>query len=108
MSIGDFPESLSQAMLVGCNVSRRIGRIWGLDYIFTNFNFNEAIEFQPRCSPLWQEAFQTIKLLFLKCILGEIIAMKESNLMHGINGLLYGNLKGLVANSETKASITVR
>ena len=26
MSIGDFPESLSQAMLVGCNVSRRIGR----------------------------------------------------------------------------------
>ena len=27
MSIGDFPESLSQAMLVGCNVSRRIGRI---------------------------------------------------------------------------------
>ena len=26
MSIGDFPESLSQAMLVGCNVSREIGR----------------------------------------------------------------------------------
>ena len=26
MSIGDFPENLSQAMLVGCNVSRRIGR----------------------------------------------------------------------------------
>ena len=26
MSIGDSPESLSQAMLVGCNVSRRIGR----------------------------------------------------------------------------------
>ena len=26
MSIGDFPESLSQTMLVGCNVSRRIGR----------------------------------------------------------------------------------
>ena len=25
MSIGDFPESLSQAMLVGCKVSRRIG-----------------------------------------------------------------------------------
>ena len=24
--IGDFPESLSQAMLVGCNVSREIGR----------------------------------------------------------------------------------
>ena len=27
MSIGDFPESLSQAMLVGCNVSREIGCI---------------------------------------------------------------------------------
>ena len=27
MSIGNFPESLSQAMLVGCNVSREIGRI---------------------------------------------------------------------------------
>ena len=26
MSIGDFPESLSRAMLVGCNVSREIGR----------------------------------------------------------------------------------
>ena len=26
MSIGDFPENLSQAMLVGCNVSRGIGR----------------------------------------------------------------------------------
>ena len=26
MSIGDFPESLSQAMLAGCNVSREIGR----------------------------------------------------------------------------------
>ena len=26
MSIGDFPESLSQAMLVGCHVSRGIGR----------------------------------------------------------------------------------
>ena len=25
--IGDFPESLSQAMLVGCNASREIGRI---------------------------------------------------------------------------------
>ena len=25
MSVGDFPESLSQAMLVGCNVSREIG-----------------------------------------------------------------------------------
>ena len=25
-SIGDFPESLTQAMLVGCNVSREIGR----------------------------------------------------------------------------------
>ena len=25
-STGDFPESLSQAMLVGCNVSREIGR----------------------------------------------------------------------------------
>ena len=25
MSIGDFPEILSQAMLVGCNVSREIG-----------------------------------------------------------------------------------
>ena len=24
--IGSFPESLSQAMLVGCNVSREIGR----------------------------------------------------------------------------------
>ena len=27
MSIGDFPESLSRAILVGCNVSRRIGRM---------------------------------------------------------------------------------
>ena len=27
MSIGDFPEVLSQAMLVGCNVSREIGRM---------------------------------------------------------------------------------
>ena len=27
MSIGEFPESLTQAMLVGCNVSREIGRI---------------------------------------------------------------------------------
>ena len=27
MSIGDYPESLSQAMLVGNNVSREIGRI---------------------------------------------------------------------------------
>ena len=27
MSIGDLPESLSQAMLVGCNVSREIGRM---------------------------------------------------------------------------------
>ena len=26
MSIGDFPESLSQAMLAGCNVSRETGR----------------------------------------------------------------------------------
>ena len=26
MAIGDFPESLSQAMLVGCDVSREIGR----------------------------------------------------------------------------------
>ena len=26
MSIGDFPESLSRAMLVGCNVRREIGR----------------------------------------------------------------------------------
>ena len=26
MSIGNLPESLSQAMLVGCNVSREIGR----------------------------------------------------------------------------------
>ena len=26
--IGKFPESLSQAMLVGCNVRREIGRIW--------------------------------------------------------------------------------
>ena len=26
MSIGDFPESLSQAMLVRCNFSREIGR----------------------------------------------------------------------------------
>ena len=26
MSIGDFLESLSQAILVGCNVSREIGR----------------------------------------------------------------------------------
>ena len=26
MSIGNFPESLSQAMLVGCNVSRESGR----------------------------------------------------------------------------------
>ena len=25
--MGDFPESLSQAMLVGCNVSREIGRM---------------------------------------------------------------------------------
>ena len=24
--IGDFPESLTRAMLVGCNVSREIGR----------------------------------------------------------------------------------
>ena len=29
MSVGDFPESLSQAMLVGCNVSREIGRNFG-------------------------------------------------------------------------------
>ena len=29
MPIGDFPESLSQAMLVGCNVSREIGRMHG-------------------------------------------------------------------------------
>ena len=27
MSMGDFPDDLSQAMLVGCNVSREIGRI---------------------------------------------------------------------------------
>ena len=27
MSIGDFPEDLSQAMVVGCNVSREIGRV---------------------------------------------------------------------------------
>ena len=26
MSVGDFPENLSQAMLVGCNASREIGR----------------------------------------------------------------------------------
>ena len=26
MSVGDFPENSSQAMLVGCNVSREIGR----------------------------------------------------------------------------------
>ena len=34
MSIGNFPESLTQAMLVGCNV-RRIGRMVGLAKIST-------------------------------------------------------------------------
>ena len=28
MSTGDFPESLSQVMLAGCNVSREIGRTY--------------------------------------------------------------------------------
>ena len=30
MSIGDFQESLTRAMLVGCNVSREIGRKGGM------------------------------------------------------------------------------
>ena len=34
MSIGDFPESLSRAMLVGCNVSREIGRSTALAQVF--------------------------------------------------------------------------
>ena len=34
--IGDFPESLSQAMLVGCNVSRRIGRMCVYIYIYVS------------------------------------------------------------------------
>jgi len=37
-----------------------------------------------------------------KAVVFEDDDFKESNLMHGINGLLYGNLKGLVAHSETK------
>ena len=40
MSIGDFPESLGQAVLVGCNVCREIGRT--SSFVHNNNNTNNS------------------------------------------------------------------
>ena len=43
--IGDFLDTLSQAMLVGVMLVGRLG-VWGVDYDFINYNLNQNLEFQ--------------------------------------------------------------
>ena len=41
--IGDFPESLSRAILVGCNVSREIGRKMTTPELMNSFKTNKQL-----------------------------------------------------------------